>query len=129
MKAKLKSSFLSPLILFVTLSILAVFFVYTETPAIAAKSELAALTVEYTFLHDIGEVVEYNDDWWEITAKLLQRHSEEGIVYPWYRLTRPNDGTIEHVWVWAVRIDWERMENGGDSCCPDPPPKCPDPPC
>jgi hypothetical protein len=92
---------------------------------------------DYVFLSHIGDVVEYDGDWWEITSKLLQRTDINGQIYPWYRLTRPYEGSIQHVWVWAWDIDDEiyfennggEGEEGDGDCCPDPPPDCPHPPC
>lgn len=106
-------------------------FIMLDSPKTAvAKPTTIVVEVEYFFLHDIDDVVEYKNDWWEITAKLLQRSSENGIVYPWYRLTRPHNKKVEHVWVWAYTIDAESGTTGGDGeNDPPPPPDCPNPPC
>ena len=60
------------------------------------------------------------------------RSEVDGVIYPWYKIARPNDGKVEMFWVWAWAIDnIEAYESGGGTkdCCPDPPPDCPVRPC
>jgi hypothetical protein len=94
----------------------------------------SAAHVPYSFQHNIGDVVEYDNDWWEIIAVMEYRSKMDGNIYPWYKLSRPNAGITEELWVWAERIDFLNgviLMGGGDpeDCCPNPPPDCPKPPC
>jgi len=102
-------------------------------PEIRATNSVAVTGyIPYNFLCDIGEVVEYDKDWWEITARLEQKADVDGKIYPWYRLTRPYEGKVEHKWVWACPIDkWKAEELGMKNCptCDDDDPPCPNPPC
>jgi hypothetical protein len=87
----------------------------------------------YAFGHLIGDIVEHDADWWEIVARMEHRSEVDGNIYPWYKLSRPNKGKTEEIWVWACPVDNDDALalNGGtkDDCCPEPPPDCPVRPC
>jgi len=102
----------------------------SQLPIISAQSTLEHQPYNFQFV--VGDVVQHDADWWEIDARLENRHCENGVVYPWYRLSRPYKGSVDYKWVWAVRIDENNNGSGisaADGGGDDPPPPCPNPPC
>jgi len=89
----------------------------------------------YDFKYLIGDIVAWDGEWWEVSARVEARHCKDENIYPWYYLERPNAGKLEYIWVWAKPIDniaeSQRLSGTREtqSCCPNPPPDCPTPPC
>jgi hypothetical protein len=90
--------------------------------------------VPFKFKYLIGDIVEYDNDWWEVVGRQERRSDIDGNIYPWYLLVRPMDGKVESRWVWAGYVDGGDVGTlgdggGGDDCCGTPPPPCENPPC